>query len=525
MRKFAVLLKFQFKYKLGFQRIKEAFFLMRNHKISSLAAALILCVICVCIFVPYGIVMSAIYDVFAASDNTEGYFSAITIMANAIVFFTSIFSVFGIMFGDKDKQILTPLPIKKKHIFLVNYLTLYTTALISSCLFLFPGFIVFFVKTGFSMSLLFKMLLGTVFFPSMPLAISFVLISLIMRFASNFRLKEAAATFLGALLVCISLLFSNNNELLTALLTKTHTFNKILLNSFFFSKSLTAVGIKSAAFLFFSIVFALLIMLMVYLCGGYIYDSITEKMHSVPKSTKALVKFSQRGQHNAFCVKEIKTILRSPVYALNCVINIVIAPVAAFMISKRIVQIKLDFLGVFEIAMIGVFIAFAIMSMNMVPSTSLSREGKCYWITQIVPVSLKNQAKGRIKAAVILYLIAGEIFIFLFGMLLKIDFLYIIYGLAIIPVGALPFSYSGLLIDLVKPKLYWDKETEAVKQNFNGLLGILAGIFLTVIYMIPFGLYMAGFFTKELTLVVEPIVIFVCLLITRYLLNKRLEKG
>ena len=110
-------------------------------------------------------------------------------------------------------------------------------------------------------------------------------------------------------------------------------------------------------------------------------------------------------------------------------------------------------------------------------------------------------------------------------MLLKIDFLYIIYGLAIIPVGALPFSYSGLLIDLVKPKLYWDKETEAVKQNFNGLLGILAGIFLTVIYMIPFGLYMAGFFTKELTLVVEPIVIFVCLLITRYLLNKRLEKG
>ena len=214
--------------------------------------------------------------------------------------------------------------------------------------------------------------------------------------------------------------------------------------------------------------------------------------------------------------------MRSPIFALNCLANIVIAPVAAYMITKSLPQLSLKSFGEFETAMIGLFVSFAIMSMGLVSSTSISREGKCFWITQIVPVSLKKQAKGRIKAATIFYFIAGEIFLFLFGVLLKIDFLYIIYGLVLTPVGALPFSYLGLFVDLIKPKLYWDKESEAVKQNFNGMLGIFACMLLTVVYMLPFILYMLGFVSKMLSLITVPIMIIVCLLLTRYMLYKRI---
>lgn len=522
MRNFAILLKFQFRYKLGFSRIKELFSVLKNNKVSSLAVALLLCVIFACILIPYGLIMSAIYDIFSVSNNIEGYFATITIMANAMVFFLSIFSVYTILFTDKDREILSPLPIKKQHIFLVNYITIYATSFFSSCFFLFPGFIVYFIKTGFSPLLFLKIFFGTVFFPSMPLAISFIIISLIIRVVSKFRFKEAIATVFGALLVAGSLIFSNNNELLAGLLTKTHKFNKFLLNSYFFSKALTTQGLKSILFLFISIVFALVIMLMVYLCGSFLYDSITEKLHSSPNSKKVSLNFSHKKQHNAFCVKEIKTIIRSPIYALNCIFNIIIAPIAVYMMTKRTPDMLSAFFDNFEIVMLGLFVGFVIMAMSMVPSTSISREGKCYWITQIVPVSIKNQVKGRVKAAVILYLIAGELFIFLFGVLLKINFLYIIYGLAIMPIGALPFSYVGLLIDMAKPKLYWDKESEAVKQNFNAMLGMLCAVILAVVYMIPFALYMADIFTKALTLIAVPIVIVICLLITRNLLYKRL---
>ena len=112
----------------------------------------------------------------------------------------------------------------------------------------------------------------------------------------------------------------------------------------------------------------------------------------------------------------------------------------------------------------------------MVPSTSISREGKYFWITQMIPVSQKEQMKGRVKASVIFYWIASLLYIILFGVLLKIEFLYIIYGLMVSFAGALPFAYTGLLIDYIKPKLQWDKESEAAKQNFNAILGIIISI-------------------------------------------------
>lgn len=522
MRNFAILLKFQFKYKLGIARVKDAFSVVKNNKISSLVIALLLCSVCACVLIPYGVIMSAIYDIFTAAGNIEGYFSTVTVMANIMVFVLAIFSVFGIMFADKDREILAPLPIKKQHIFLANYVIMYVAALLSACLFLFPGYIVFFVKNGFSLLLCVKMVLGTLVFPVMPLAVAFVVISVISRIVSGFKFKEALLTVFGALIICASLIFTNNNEILSGLLTKTHTFNRYLLNSHFLSKALASASFDSFVFLLNSFIFALIILFAVYVCGGFVYDSITEKMNSVSKSEKTAFKFSHKKQHNAFCSKEIKTILRSPIFALNCLVNIVIAPVAAYMITKRLPQLSLKSFGEFETAMIGLFVSFAIMSMGLVSSTSISREGKCFWITQIVPVSLKKQAKGRIKAATIFYFIAGEIFLFLFGVLLKIDFLYIIYGLVLTPVGALPFSYLGLFVDLIKPKLYWDKESEAVKQNFNGMLGIFACMLLTVVYMLPFILYMLGFVSKMLSLITVPIMIIVCLLLTRYMLYKRI---
>ena len=89
--------------------------------------------------------------------------------------------------------------------------------------------------------------------------------------------------------------------------------------------------------------------------------------------------------------------------------------------------------------------------------------------------------------------------------------------------GAIPFAYSGLYIDMARPKLYWDKESEAVKQNFNGVLGMLAGIVLAVVYMIPFIMYMTGALTKNITLILEPIVLAVCIFVTRQMLYKRLR--
>ena len=87
--------------------------------------------------------------------------------------------------------------------------------------------------------------------------------------------------------------------------------------------------------------------------------------------------------------------------------------------------------------------------------------------------------------------------------------------------AALPFAYSGLIIDISKPKLVWDKEAEAVKQNFNAVLGMLACLLLSVIYSIPVALYLVGFLSEIVTMILMPVVIGICIVITKYLLNKK----
>ena len=44
-----------------------------------------------------------------------------------------------------------------------------------------------------------------------------------------------------------------------------------------------------------------------------------------------------------------------------------------------------------------------------------------------------------------------------------------------------PICLSGTLIDLIRPKLHWNNPTEAIKQNFNVVLGMLAGVIIIMV--------------------------------------------
>ena len=523
--KFTTLLKFQLKYKLGISKIKEMFSASSSAKISTALVVMLLAVIAACILIPYGIIMSFIYNTFNKTGNIEGYFNVVTIMANVVVFLTSILSVYNIMFGERDYEILAPLPIKKRHIFLLNYVILYLTSVLSACVFLVPGFVVYFLKSGFDFYVLLKLLIGMTVFPSLPLGIAFVIVSLLMVLSSNFKYKEILITIGGIVLVMACLLVSNNNEILNSLLfhiNKLSYANKFLLNSYLFTKSVSSYGLLSFCYTFGSVVLSVMLFALIYLYGGVMYHKIAEKMLSVSgANNKSKNKFHQKHQSDAFCSKEIKTILRSPIYALNCLFNIILAPLAIYMLWQN--KSKLDDFKMFENAdhfLLGLSLCFVVMSASMVSSTSVSREGKSFWITQIVPVSMKNQLKGRVKAAVILYWISAFIYIFLLGVLLKTKFLYIIYGLVVSFAGALPFAYAGLIIDLKRPKLFWDKESEAVKQNFNGIIGMIVAIVFSMFYVIPIGLYAVGILPLTIALVLVPVIIALCIFITKYILNK-----
>ena len=523
--KFKTLLKFQIKYKLGLSRIKDTFFNSTKSKISAIAGMIALLFVISLFLISYGFVMNLMYDFFASNNNKQGYFNAITLIANAIVLLTSVFSTYNIMFAEKDWEVLSPLPIKNNHIFLMNFIIMYLSSLTSSLAFLVPGFVVFFIKNSISIIMLFKVTIGILTFPILPLTISYLVISFVLRFFSKFKYKELLATLGGIFIICAYLLLNNNNQILNKLIhqaDKISIYNKYVLNSYLFTQSLSQNGKLSLVYTLAAVLLAILLVVFVYFCGGKIYASIVEKSLNVSvNKNKVKFNFNQNAHSDAFCKKEIKTIIRSPIYVLNCLINIVLAPIAAYMLWKQKSSLSIilnDNINLFIITLVPCFI---IMSTSMVASTTISREGKSFWLNQIIPISIKEQIKGRIKAAVIFYWISAFLYQILIGVLLKFDFLYIIYGLMLTFAGALPFAYSGLIIDISKPKLVWDKEAEAVKQNFNAVIGMVVCLVISLIYSIPVALYLTGVLSETVTMIMMPVVIVICIVITKNLLNKK----
>ena len=129
---------------------------------------------------------------------------------------------------------------------------------------------------------------------------------------------------------------------------------------------------------------------------------------------------------------------------------------------------------VFTVALLSFF-----TSMSMSSSTAISRDGKNAYFNKIIPVSPMTIINSKIVIGVIfgfvpclLISVVGLVFNLLSILdLILINvplFLYIVFT-----------NYIGIFIDLKRPKLDWENETVAVKQNTNTLIFMLVDLVFT----------------------------------------------
>jgi ABC-2 type transport system permease protein len=98
--------------------------------------------------------------------------------------------------------------------------------------------------------------------------------------------------------------------------------------------------------------------------------------------------------------------------------------------------------------------------------------------------------------------------LFLTATVLQVYFkapLFLFLGILLLTLpGAVCVNYFGLCLDLIKPKINWENEQQAVKQNFNVLFQMMAGIFAAGIIVAP------GSLLAHLT----ALEVFICLFVT-----------
>jgi len=201
----------------------------------------------------------------------------------------------------------------------------------------------------------------------------------------------------------------------------------------------------------------------------------------------------------SIAIREIKILIRVPIYLFNSVFILVIAPIALFfplLMGTGGVNVD-EYIGVVEheLLILGGIGFFGLMALfGPALSSSISREGKLFRISQVIPVHPNKQILGKMLSGFLISLLVIPL-IFLaailyipwsLGEIILISFLGILL--------AFPLMGFSLFLDLIRPYFTWQNPQQAIKQNTNVLFSMVGGfLFLGALGWGAFKLLEIGF--------------------------------
>lgn len=416
-----------------------------------------------------------------------------------------LFYILGFLFFAKDSELLASLPLSQRKVFSAKLLYVYAGEFgISFCICL-PPVLFYALGTGTGVLTCLKALALTLFLPAVPLAIAALLSLLLMGVVSRIRHRERIATVAGLLLVVGVMVLQGSfnarmNHMDEAALQQmllqsgglAAFAGRLFPPSQWATAALTGSGLSAFGFFLLFLAVSVAALALLILIAGKIYYKGSLAQFETPtargKAKKLIVRAGSPVR--AIYLREFKTLLRSSVYAMNSLSIIVIAPVMIVFLKFSGQNSGADFRSLlamagpeatfgllFVIAAVALFFA----ACNPAASTAFSREGKTFWLAKSIPVPAEVQTRAKLLSA---YTIA------VLTVLLTVGACAYAFSLpAGIAAGAallaclVSFSVTAanLFVDLMRPKLGWESEQEAMKQNFNSLIGMGAGILVAAV--------------------------------------------
>ena len=459
-----------------------------------------------------------------------------------LAFFSSITMCIGIFYNSRDIEFILPLPFKAEQIVCAKFVTMYFYTALINILMIIPVFIGYGIAGGLGISYWIIMLLAVIMIPITPLVYGSVFSMVIIRVFKKARNKDVltviTTVFAIVLVVAINAVINSmesisDQELISMITDKGTSIMKIL-NSVFPNTALVgnALTMENWAMMLLYILTAVIFVVLFILIAKAVYlSSVVEMSSSTSKNKKLsgedIKKLGKRNsQLRAYVVKEFKSVLRSPIYFLNCVLLsiawpiIILIPIFLSVFSgnsnngvEDVPEVVGQFLKVPNnlVAGICMIVVFGMtvfsVSMSMLNTTCISREGKNVFFMKYIPMSIEKQLQGKLLPGIILNFITGTLYsiIAMIGVVLVFDIsippVAIVLSVLISILTVVLFNLIEIISDIIKPKLNWESEQAAVKQNFIAIipmfltmiLGGLLGVGGVLLYInVEISIYLLG---------------------------------
>jgi len=455
----------------------------------------------------YSKLLWAGYDLLVPIGQEGAIITLGIVLVSSMIFFFGIFYVINLFYLAGDVQSLLALPLRGWQVLGARFTVVLCYEYLTELPFLLPPLIVFGIKSGASPIYWIYVLFGFLLAPLLPLGLATVPTVILMRFANLGRRKDLFKILGGLIVVvlAVGLQFvfqkSGPNTMDPAfvqnLLTDPNGLMNLISRVFPSTKylGLALVNADNASGFSNLLLFTGLSLLAVILAWG-IGDKLYFKGLVGSSETKARRKKLTSSDYKrlatgspallSYCLKEIRLLIRTPIYFINCVLTNILVPVLLIIpfwlqsnnetgpMPWEDLLAKPEGTIIVVAAVVG--LAVFLTSSNAITSTSLSREGKEFFISKYIPLSFQKQIQAKLISGyifsglgTILLVIAANV---LFPLNIAINSTILAVGL----VAIIPIIETGLLIDIAHPKLDWDNEQKAVKQNLNVIWSMLASI-------------------------------------------------
>lgn len=438
------------------------------------------------------------------------------LMTAVIIFLFSIFAIPSVYYFSKDIDHLLVLPIKPEVILTSKLAVCIVYEYLFAAAVLVPMYISFVLQIGFSFLSFLCFLVIFLTLPIYPLVLSSVLTMVIMRFVPFFNNRDRFNLIGGIIVVAAALGLSfwmqtMETEDMSAVLMALMDGNNSLMQ---FGTMLFPFVPSAALSCFHTALLQLLlylgitaISLVVFLiCGKLLYfkGAIGGSETSHSRHTFDQKQLSESRHHSVFrtyLIKEFKILFRTPVFFTNCVLTALLMPIIltvavytslqgmdlrAFITPQLLESIPNLWCYVLVISfLVGSFMG----GINMISSTAISREGTNAYFMKFIPVPVETQAFAKAACGIIISAVSGWLLLIPLHLVLSypiyLDLIFVVGSL----VSVIMTNLFGILIDLLRPKLVWEQEAAAVKQNLNGVISILLSFLLAAVC---FGLLYIG---------------------------------
>lgn len=488
----------------------------KDKKGSKVKNALLKMVLIVC-FLPLAIMLGAfvseLYDVLSLIEQQGIILSLGFVSVSLIVFFFGIFYVMGTFYFSMDIDNLLPLPFKASEVLGAKFVIVLIYEYITELLFLLPVIIVYGIKSSVGVLYYIYSVFIYAALPVIPLVLASIIVMVIMRFTSFTKNKDRFKVIGGSLAIFLSLglnvliqkssraalnpeqmqkMFMEGNNSLINIISKMFPSTKIASIAILQSSNMTGI-INMLIFIGISLLAIGIFLVLgegLYLKGvvGISETTSNRKALSKEQLNKEIVENSLL---KTYFMKEMRALFRTPAYFMNCVFVNFLWPLfllIPFLASREGLS-DLKELGKMidnpKIAAIVVAAGFALIvfvtSNNAIASTAISREGKNFFINKYLPISYEKQIIAKLLSAFSMGIVSMASLLLVAVILFKppiiILFLITVLGLF----GILFSNLVGIFVDITRPKLDWDNEQKAVKQNMNVLINGLPCIALAAL--------------------------------------------